>query len=314
MPKAWHCALPFLLLTSLQPAFAGMQQDLADCADTNRPTSSAACTRILKSGRLPRNEFYIGHYNRGWAHYYDGEHDKALADFDQAIRYHPTYAESYYSRAVVQHDRGETHKSLLDLDRYQEIKGDGEVARYNRAILFHRQGDNERALAELMAVPGDARSKHNVRILRGLVHYDLGNLAAARQEIDAVLASAPANASALYARALMSFRDMQLDAATADAQKALALQRDFSEAHIVLGRIAERRADRAAASVHYRQVGSLPAKSVSAHLARKEARQRLQMLSGSPIATVADTRTRSGACRRFIPAASITITVDCTDH
>src|SRR5262245_5288300 len=115
--------LALLAMAGAVPAHAGMKQDLADCTAADRATSAAACTRVMNSGRLPDEQLYIGHYNRGWSYLNSSDYDKALADFDKSIKYLSSYADTYFSRALVQHELGEREKSLADLDRYIELKG-----------------------------------------------------------------------------------------------------------------------------------------------------------------------------------------------
>ena len=38
------------------------------------------------------------YYNRGFAYEEKGEHDQAIADYTEAIRLKPDYAEAYYNR------------------------------------------------------------------------------------------------------------------------------------------------------------------------------------------------------------------------
>ena len=43
-----------------------------------------------------------------------GEHDKAIADYTEAIRLNPKYAEAYYNRGVAYEDKGEHDKAIAD--------------------------------------------------------------------------------------------------------------------------------------------------------------------------------------------------------
>ena len=62
------------------PSFAGMNEDLADCAAAKGRESANACTRVMDSGRLPRDEFYIGYFNRGAGYRKAGDLDAADLD------------------------------------------------------------------------------------------------------------------------------------------------------------------------------------------------------------------------------------------
>jgi Tfp pilus assembly protein PilF len=305
-----------LAVTFATPCLAGMTQDLADCTAADRKTSAAACTRVMESGRLPRAQFYIGHYNRGWSYFNAGDYDKALADFDSSIKYNPGYADTYFSRAVVQHERGEREKSRADLDLYLEKKGEVSAAHLNRAMMFRRRAELDQAFSELRRAAALDPGSEKVLVLRALVLSDRGEQGPARTEAEKALATKPDDAGALYARALVSFREQKFDDATADVEKALARKDAFPAAHTLMGRILEQRADPDGAEKHYRRALEIPSKSVDARAAHEEARERLAALTGKSPAKVAASAAAPGKesdCRRFIPSAAITIVVDCSE-
>src|SRR5262245_44647381 len=140
--------LALLPIAGSVPAHAGMKQDLADCTAADRATSAAACTRVMNSGRLPNEQFYLGHYNGGWSYLNSNDYDKALADFDKSIKFLSSYADTYFSRALVQHERGEREKSLADLDRYLDLKGSDWEAHIKRSAVFRWRGEPSSAFSE----------------------------------------------------------------------------------------------------------------------------------------------------------------------
>jgi tetratricopeptide (TPR) repeat protein len=141
--------IALLPIAAAVPAHAGMKQDLADCTAADRPASAGACTRVMNSGRLPDEQFYIGHYNRGWSYLNSGEYDKALADFDKSISHLPSYADTYFSREIVQHERGEREKSLAELDSYLERKSGDWDAHVKRSAMFRWRGEPSNAFSEV---------------------------------------------------------------------------------------------------------------------------------------------------------------------
>jgi tetratricopeptide (TPR) repeat protein len=306
------------------PAFAGMNQDLADCTAADRAASADACTRVMDSGRLPNNQLYIGHHNRGWSYFNAGDADKALADFDKSIEHNPDYADTYYARAVVQQERGARDNALSDLDRYLDLKKNDWKARFNRALMFRWRGENDLAFDELQRAeklnPGDQK----IAGLRALVLSDKGEQGPARAEADKIISADAKDAQAYYARALVAFRENKLTEADADAEKAITLKEAFPAAHTLLGRIEEERNKKDLAATHYHRALAITPKSVDARAAQAEARDRLAAIPA--VAAVGETVRRaeqsaqlaaslpSGSdCRRFIPAASITIAVDCSE-
>ncbi len=190
MMRAFPLAGVVLLqLVYAAPSQAGMNKDLADCTASDRPTSAAACTRVMNSGRLPDEQFYIGHYNRGWSYFNAGDNDRALADFDKSIKYLSTYADTYYSRAVVQHDRGEREKSLADLDRYLELKSGDWEAHFKRALMFRRRGEPDRAFSELQKAANLNPTEQKIVALRALALSDMGEQGPARADADKAIAA-----------------------------------------------------------------------------------------------------------------------------
>jgi len=310
------------------PGRAGMTEDLADCTAADRKTSADACTRVMNSGRLPKEQFYIGHFNRGWSYFHDREYDKALADFDSSLGNNADYADSYFSRAVVQHERGDRDLSLADLDRYLDKKGDVVEARLNRARMFRARGDASEAFSEVQRAGALDPGEHKVQILRALALSDLGEQGPARDEAEKAIAGLPDEAGAYYARALVSFREQAIDRAMDDVTKALSLKGTYPTALTLKGRIHEQRGERAGAIASYREALETKSKSIDARVAQAEARERLVALgdreeeakdapakiaaSGTAEAEPSSEPAASeGKCRRFIPSVMTTIAVDC---
>ena len=66
-----------------------MSQDLASCTAAKNRAAADACTRVMDSGRLPREQMYIGYFNRGTAFRRAGDFDKAVSDFTKVLELKP---------------------------------------------------------------------------------------------------------------------------------------------------------------------------------------------------------------------------------
>jgi Tfp pilus assembly protein PilF len=315
--------LCFAVLAS--PAMAGMTQDLEDCTAADRKTSADACTRVMNSGRLPREQVYIGYFNRAWSYFNAGAHEKALADFDKSITSNPAYADTYFSRAVVQHKRGARDQSLADLDLYLEKKGETAEAHRNRAQVFRARAEYDRAFSELQRAtaldPADAKAM----AMRAIVLSDLGEQAPAQIEADKAVAAKPDEAIVYYARAYLAVRAKSFDAATTDVDKAISLKGSYPQAHTLKGEIQEERGDTSGAIASYRRAVEISSKSIDARASQDKARGRLSALgedvANTPAKVAASTpiepereqalAPHGAECRRFIPSARTTVAVDC---
>jgi tetratricopeptide (TPR) repeat protein len=190
--------------------------------------------------------------------------------------------------------------------------------------MFRRRGEPERAFSELKKASDLNPSEAKILALRALALSDMGEQAPARADADKAIAASPNSASAYYARGLISFREGKPDAAGTDAEKALTLDAKLAAAHVLMGRIAEERGDKNGAEARYRRALDTPAKSVDARSAHDEARERLKAIgaeappkvvasSTPPSKPVSETAATASDCRKFIPSASVTISVDCSD-
>lgn len=66
-----------------------------------------------------------------------GDLDRAIADYDAALKIDPSLVEALNSRAMAWRAKGDRRKALADLDAALRFKPDFEAARNNRKILFH---------------------------------------------------------------------------------------------------------------------------------------------------------------------------------
>jgi tetratricopeptide (TPR) repeat protein len=64
--------------------------DQRRCFDRDPDLSISGCTAIIQSGRQTQQNLAVAFYNRGNAHFRKGQPDRAIADYDQAIRLNPS--------------------------------------------------------------------------------------------------------------------------------------------------------------------------------------------------------------------------------
>ena len=144
------------------------------------------CTTVIKSGQGGRNAQSSAHLSRGNMYRRKGQYDRALDDYDEAlrldpmdraptltsrgnawrgkheydraiadhseaIRLDPDYSIAYSNRGNVWSDKGEWDKAIADYDKAIALNPKYAEAFYNRGIAWEAKKDRARALEDYRA-------------------------------------------------------------------------------------------------------------------------------------------------------------------
>lgn len=90
--------------------------------------------------------------NRGNAYRAKGDAERALHDYDQAIRLNPKNAGAYVNRGLALSDKGKMEEALKDYETAITLNPDQWEAYFDRANLFARQGHPMHAIDDLNIV------------------------------------------------------------------------------------------------------------------------------------------------------------------
>ena len=90
----------------------------------------------------------MDHYNRGDAHYFDGQYDQAFSELTKAIEKDPALARAYVTRGMAYEDKGEHDLAIADFSKIIELKpADPHAYRY-RGMAYGNKGQYDLALAD----------------------------------------------------------------------------------------------------------------------------------------------------------------------
>jgi len=178
---------------------------LVQCSGENGATADLqidGCTTLIQSGRGNDHGLSVAFYDRGNAYVQKGELDRAIADYDQAIRHNPGMSIAFSNRGNVYERKREFARAAADYDEAIRLNPKYAIALQNRCWVRFVMGQLSDALGdcdESLRLRPDGALALNAR---GFIHLKMGVPDKAGADFDAALVKDPKLASALYGRGL----------------------------------------------------------------------------------------------------------------
>jgi tetratricopeptide (TPR) repeat protein len=156
------------------------------------------------------------YYNRGSAYLEKGDNAHAIADFTEAIRLDPNYGYAYMDRGNAYDDSGDPDRAIADYNVAARLGPNDPDVYYNRGLWYDERHDYDRALADytqaLKLNPKYSWAVSN----RGLVYAIKGDLVRAMADYNEALRLDPKDSDATYNRGLAYTALGDYDRAIAD--------------------------------------------------------------------------------------------------
>ena len=96
-------------------ATAKRDRDWDACNGSDADTSIAGCTNVLSRGkRETQSDRATAYNNRGWSYSQKDDHDRAIADYDEAIRLDPNFALAFVNRGWSYERKRQYDRALAD--------------------------------------------------------------------------------------------------------------------------------------------------------------------------------------------------------
>jgi tetratricopeptide (TPR) repeat protein len=297
-----RASLKFLLLPALvilvcrTPAAA---DDRSDCVNAYGDLKIATCSRVIAGGgnklswaynnranafrergdldramsdyneaiRLdPRNSF--PHNGRGNVYYDRKDYDRALSDYSDAIRFDPRYARAYVGRGNVYKEKGDLDRALADYNEAIRLDPENAFAFNGRGNVYKLKGDLDRALSDYndaIRLNPKASFPYNGR---GNVHYDKKEYELALSDYNEAIRIDSKNSNAFNGRGNVHYERKEYDQALADYNDAIGSDPKNAFAYNGRGNIYKEKGDLDRAMSDYNEAIRLDPKSVRARTGR----------------------------------------------
>jgi tetratricopeptide (TPR) repeat protein len=143
-------AMIFAALMVVSPAAAQQSPAQTWCYgnDSTDDQTIAGCTRVIQSGRENQRDLASAYFNRGLAYGHKGDFDRAIRDFDEAIKINPNYVEALYCRGLTYSNKGLWDRAIQDYDEAIKLNPDYVKAISNRGNAYLAKRQYDRAIQD----------------------------------------------------------------------------------------------------------------------------------------------------------------------
>lgn len=201
---------------------ANHAQAQAWCVNRERApldTQIIGCTSVIESGKERNDNLAIAYSNRGNAYRFKGDVDRAIQDYDQAVKFDPKSAAVFINRGAGYDSKGQHDRAIQDYDQAIKLDPRQIVAFLNRGIAYNSKGQHDRAIQDYDEAIRLSPKREAIHVLnRGNAYRLKGDIDRALRDLNEAVALNPGSANAFYFRSLA--REKKDDKAGAESDLA----------------------------------------------------------------------------------------------
>jgi tetratricopeptide (TPR) repeat protein len=134
----------------------------------------SGCTTVIQSGNETKWNMAVALYKRGGAYYYKGDNNRAISDYNEAIRLDPNHSRAFTNRGNAYYEKGDNNRAIADYSEAIRFDPDNAAAFNNlgwvRAIVGQLQAALDDCEGSLRLRPNDTEFLDS----RGFAYLKLG--------------------------------------------------------------------------------------------------------------------------------------------
>jgi len=135
------------VVTAVMPPWPAAADDADLCSKESGDAAIAACGRAITSGIYNGNNLANLFLNRGVEYSSKGDNDRAIQDYDQAIRLNPKHANTFYNRGVAYRSKGQYDRAIADYDQAIRLNPQDADFFFERGVAYGLKGQYDRAIS-----------------------------------------------------------------------------------------------------------------------------------------------------------------------
>ncbi len=177
---------------------------------------------------------YEAYFFRAVAYQLQSDNNAAILDYTRAMGLKPDFVAAYINRGKVYFDKGDHDRSLADVNEAIKLGSrplDLAMGHSNRGSIYAAQGDFERAMFDYNLAINLSPDYADAYANRGSAYGSLGDYREGLDDLTRAIALKPENAKAYYSRGIIRYELDDLEGAVADFDRAIGLSPDYSEAY-----------------------------------------------------------------------------------
>ena len=213
-----------------QPAVAQRTDDRVTCEKASGDVAIGACSRAMTSGKYKGRDLAELYNHRGFELGGKKNHDRAIADYSEAIKLNPSYAVAYNNRGFAYVGKQDYGRAIADFSHAIKLDPKYAAAFYNRGAAYSVGNEYDRAIADFSEAirldPNFAAAYYN----RGTAHAGKNEYDSAIADFSEAIRLNPRFAAAYNNRGFAFMGQKDYDRAIADYSEAVRLDPRYAGA------------------------------------------------------------------------------------